>query len=248
MPARGYCALGAPSDGRPAPRLPPGLPFKILPLTPPLICDVVISTVNHDMKKRDRREHNKAYRKAHPEYHRQKSREHYRKNRDEQLARSKARYREDPERARAIGRAWRARNRDRINEKRAQQRANPVYRAAHKAEVRAWLIATWEPRYLIRKLQAAKTRAKTAGIEFNITIEDISPAPDACPVLGIPLIISPRAPHNNVPSIDRMDNTKGYVKGNVRLISNRANTLKSDMSLAEARRLLAYMETVALIG
>jgi hypothetical protein len=79
---------------------------------------------------------------------------------------------------------------------------------------------------------------------LNITIDDLS-MPATCPVLGIPIVfgrgLNGRANPNN-PSLDRFDNELGYVKGNVRVISLRANHLKSDATAAEIRAVLAYME------
>lgn len=48
--------------------------------------------------------------------------------------------------------------------------------------------------------------------------------------------------NDDSPSIDRFDNALGYVKGNIRVISTRANLLKRDATVDEVRRLLAYME------
>jgi hypothetical protein len=42
--------------------------------------------------------------------------------------------------------------------------------------------------------------------------------------------------------LDRVDNTKGYVKGNVIVVSRRANVLKKDATLNELRQLADYYE------
>lgn len=48
--------------------------------------------------------------------------------------------------------------------------------------------------------------------------------------------------HYNSPSVDRIDNSRGYVKGNVAIISNKANTKKGELTIDEVRSLLIYME------
>jgi hypothetical protein len=78
-----------------------------------------------------------------------------------------------------------------------------------------------------RMLARAKYRAKQKGLEFNIDISDIN-IPEVCPVMGIPLVVKSGVPGpaKNSPSLDRIDNSKGYIKGNVRVISAAANTQK----------------------
>lgn len=91
-------------------------------------------------------------------------------------------------------------------------------------------------------LQSAKSRAKARYLEFNITLEDIV-IPSHCPVLGIPIIIQAgKGASYNSPSLDRIDNRFGYVKGNVQVISWRANNLKSDGSLEEFKKLVEFLE------
>lgn len=82
----------------------------------------------------------------------------------------------------------------------------------------------------------AKQRAKKNGREFSITVDDII-IPEFCPVLNIPL---KKYDNKSAPSLDRIVNSKGYIKGNVRVISRRANSLKGDMSVDDIERLLAY--------
>ena len=49
-------------------------------------------------------------------------------------------------------------------------------------------------------------------------------------------------PTENSPSVDRVVPSLGYVKGNVHVISHRANSMKSDATIENVRALLAYME------
>lgn len=91
----------------------------------------------------------------------------------------------------------------------------------------------------------AKKRARRAGLETTIWVEDIF-WPTHCPVLGLELdYATPRGQRKvgpNLPSLDRHDNTKGYIPGNVFVISYRANSLKSNATAAE---LLAVAEYAA---
>jgi hypothetical protein len=62
-------------------------------------------------------------------------------------------------------------------------------------------------------------------------------------VLGIELDYSgsgPKYKRSNAPSLDRWDNSKGYIPGNVFVISWRANWLKHDGSVEELRRVAEY--------
>lgn len=86
-----------------------------------------------------------------------------------------------------------------------------------------------------------KSRAKKFGLDCNLTIEDIV-IPVTCPVLGIILGETPEGKAaDNSPSVDRLDNSRGYVKGNIHVISWRANRLKSDATLEETMRIYKYM-------
>lgn len=86
-------------------------------------------------------------------------------------------------------------------------------------------------------LSGAKARALAKGLEFSITLDDLS-IPDVCPVFGHLISAGVEKRSDSSPSIDRIDPKKGYVPGNVRVISWRANRLKSDMSLEECRLIL----------
>lgn len=95
--------------------------------------------------------------------------------------------------------------------------------------------------YLRRTWYNLKKRAKDKGWPFTLLPRDIS-VPQTCPVLGIPIdfVIGDR---RDSPSIDRIDGKKGYVPENIKVISNRANALKSDASVEELEAVLHYVRT-----
>jgi hypothetical protein len=85
-------------------------------------------------------------------------------------------------------------------------------------------------------LDRSKSRAKKKGFEHNITIEDIQ-IPAKCPLLGIELFPGSGNVCPNSPTLDRIDSTQGYVKGNVWVISYKANTIKSNATPEELLRI-----------
>lgn len=88
---------------------------------------------------------------------------------------------------------------------------------------------------------SAKKRAKEKDLDFNIELSDIV-IPEYCPVLNIKLEFNKNRPCDNSPSLDRINNNEGYVKGNVRVISYRANSLKRDGSIEEFERIINYIK------
>lgn len=95
-------------------------------------------------------------------------------------------------------------------------------------------------------LWGARQRSRKKGWACNLTLDDIA-IPNFCPVLGIPIFLdldAKRVQRNkpNSPSLDRIHADMGYVKGNVRVISWRANDLKKNMTLEEARLVVADLE------
>ena len=80
--------------------------------------------------------------------------------------------------------------------------------------------------YLFRK---AKNRAKLKNVKFDIDINDIK-IPKYCPILKIKLSPNNINAKENSPSVDRIIPEKGYIKGNIQVISMKANTMKNDAS------------------
>ena len=94
----------------------------------------------------------------------------------------------------------------------------------------------------------ARQRAKRGGVPCNISLNYVrSLVVDYCPLLGIPLIYSADELRSNSATLDRKQPDKGYVEGNVAVLSHRANRLKSDSSIEELKLLLEnliiYMES-----
>jgi hypothetical protein len=89
-------------------------------------------------------------------------------------------------------------------------------------------------------LDIARRCAKVKGLPCTLTKEDIK-IPSVCPVYGTPLtwVLGGRSPDK--PSLDRVDNTKGYTPDNVHVISWRANQHKRDMSLEQILQLAEYV-------
>lgn len=132
----------------------------------------------------------------------------------------------------------------------------PEQKAVHLARNRAWEKANPEKsrpaaaarlnrlraknpeRFL---LYAAKARAKAAGIEFSLSEADVS-IPATCPILGIALLRSVVEREAGSPSLDRRDNSRGYVPGNVEVISWRANKLKGDAEVSELRAIADWLD------
>lgn len=88
-----------------------------------------------------------------------------------------------------------------------------------------------------------KSRCKRIGREFSIELEDII-IPEKCPVFGFDLKREDRQTWMCAPSVDRIDSSKGYIKGNVTVVSRRANILKKDATLEEIEQLFNYYKTL----
>ena len=106
-------------------------------------------------------------------------------------------------------------------------KATPEYRESVKARSRERRLADPQ-RYLWDK---AHRRAKQQNLAFDITPEDIV-IPRRCPALGIPIqVLSGLYDHSA--TLDRINPSRGYVKGNIAVISRRANRIKNDATADE---------------
>ena len=88
-------------------------------------------------------------------------------------------------------------------------------------------------------LTYARCAAKQRGIKCTLTKNDIC-IPTRCPVFGIPLFFTPGKRTDNTPSIDRINNKRGYTPNNIAVVSWRANNRKGDLSLREIKQLYRF--------
>lgn len=90
--------------------------------------------------------------------------------------------------------------------------------------------------------QRAKQRCKETGREFTIVVDDII-IPEVCPILGIKLNMNSgkSGAYRNSPSLDRIDNSKGYTKENIQVISQLANAMKCHATKEELLKFAGWV-------
>jgi len=120
-----------------------------------------------------------------------------------------------------------------MNNKLKRNTKSKIWRGDHSGKVRYYSEYYADVHLNRLMLSTAKARAKRKNLEFNIDISDII-IPKVCPILNIPLIKNfGSGKSSNSPSLDRIDSALGYIKGNIQVISSKANTMKNNGTLDE---------------
>lgn len=127
----------------------------------------------------------------------------YEKYKEREAIKRKEYYANNKEKRKEVGQRYYNKNKDKINALAKQKR-----------------YASPEKNIFLK----VKHKCKQSGQEFSIQLEDII-IPEYCPLLGIKL--DPTGARDSLPSLDRKDNSKGYIPGNVWVISVLANTMKN---------------------
>lgn len=109
-----------------------------------------------------------------------------------------------------------------INRRKRITSKQPEFKLKRKIQARKYLENNTESVILYR----TKQRAAKCNLPFNLELSDIV-IPKICPLLEIPIIIGTKEDYRQSPSIDKIIPELGYVKGNVRIISMMANTMKN---------------------
>jgi len=149
-----------------------------------------------------------------------------------------------------MSREWRRKNskylKEYYKENTKRMKGNQIRRYRSRKSNEPWYIAYC----------TVKQRARDKQLDFDLDSDYVKSIwADTCPVLGIPLYcaffgsghkrtdgVGKARPRDNSPTIDRIDSNKGYVKGNVCIMSYRANMIKNCGTLEEHKRIVAFME------
>lgn len=100
--------------------------------------------------------------------------------------------------------------------------------------------------WAVKKLLSdAARRAAAKGLPFDLTLAALGDFPTHCPVFGVELVYQAEGKRINASaSLDRIDSQRGYIQGNVWLISWRANQIKNDATAAELRAVADALDGV----
>ena len=94
------------------------------------------------------------------------------------------------------------------------------------------------------KFRMKKANCVRNGVKWNIEFGEID-WPTHCPMLGNELDYFNIGHKDKWPTFDKIVPSKGYVKGNVQIISWRANRIKNDATPAELLKIAEYMKQYA---
>lgn len=109
--------------------------------------------------------------------------------------------------------------------------ANKQYKLDNPEKVAVWR-ARDRARVEKHLLHGAKSRAEQRGTPFNISLEDIVIS-ENCPVLDLKLERGKGKIWDASPTLDCLVPELGYVRGNINVISHKANTIKQNATPEE---------------
>lgn len=160
--------------------------------------------------------------------------EYYQENKEAINAATQKYYRKNKEALREKQKIYHLKNREAILKR---QRINTL---KNKEASKRYRQKKWEK----QRVKGAARRAKAKNLPFNITeeyVKSITPKDMICPALGIKMNTSVED-LDSKPSLDRLVPEKGYVKGNVIVVSFRVNRIKTDATPEELMKVAIFYE------
>jgi len=106
-----------------------------------------------------------------------------------------------------------------------------------------WRLLTLEKQLLYH----ANKRILKSNLKLDIDenyIKSIWPIDNRCPILNEKFVLGEKIISDFSPTLDRIDNNKGYVKDNIRVISAKANAVKNKSTLEELKLMLKNWENI----
>jgi hypothetical protein len=105
-----------------------------------------------------------------------------------------------------------------------------------------WKDPEWRKSAIYQRMREKfrNKKAHTYDCEFTVEFGDIE-FPRYCPILGIELDYFAQGRNENSPSFDRINPNLGYIKGNVAVISWRANRIKNDGTAEEHEKIAQFI-------
>ena len=91
-------------------------------------------------------------------------------------------------------------------------------------------------------LRHAKARARRRNIFFDLTLDDIKLGTH-CPILDVKFEVG-RENWQNSPSLDRIDNSKGYEPDNVIVVCMMANSIKNQATPDQIRKVADFYNEI----
>ena len=107
----------------------------------------------------------------------------------------------------------------------------------------------WGSNWVGSMVGGAKRRAAEYNLPFDraAVVEFLKRLPTHCPALGIKLNPGGGRSYDS-PTLDRIRPELGYVKGNLALLSSRANAIKNDASAAEVQMVADWLKKLQQKG
>ena len=184
------------------------------------------------------REKKKQYRENNKEKTSEKFKQYYQDNKTS----FKQYYQDNKEQIKEKAKQYRKNNKEKLREKGKQYREN------NREKIKQYNKKIWHdvshPAFFTRRLSAIKSNAKCRSLDFDLDAEylkEIWPEDGKCAALGFSLRIDSI---DRSPSLDRIDNTKGYTKGNVHWVSLKANRIMSDGTPEEVMKVALFFQQI----